>query len=302
MSLHHLLAEADAARLLATWPQEPEVLERGTTALDQVVTAESLWEHVRLGCVPADEVRVVRGDVPSITAAAFSTNGRTEGPRLVGLYENGYTIRLGNLQRVMVPLARISRGIQEETGYSNYVHAFLTPPGCQGLRHHWDQQMAVIVQLAGVKRWQLWGPVVESPMREVGESWRVWRPEFIPEWEAKGPDLEVDLRPGQALTVPRGWVHNPFVPDGVEEGSVHLTFAIRERTPYWLAEQLVAGALTGDAAFRRIIPPPSLEGVELPARLAEARGRLVEYLEGLDVAALADQVAAASRTHVEYTT
>ncbi|MEV6815655.1 hypothetical protein AB0M52_26550, partial [Micromonospora sp. NPDC051296] len=30
--------------------------------------------------------------------------------------------------------------IQEETGYSNYIHAFLTPGREQGLRHHWDQQ------------------------------------------------------------------------------------------------------------------------------------------------------------------
>jgi hypothetical protein len=62
------------------------------------------------------------------------------------------TIRLGNLQRVVPFLADTARAIQQETGYSNYLHAFLTPPRSQGLLHHWDQQMAVIVQIEGTKR------------------------------------------------------------------------------------------------------------------------------------------------------
>ncbi|MEV7655305.1 cupin domain-containing protein [Streptomyces anulatus] len=41
----------------------------------------------------------------------------------------------------------------------------MTPPGSQGLLHHQDQQMAVIVQIAGVKRWRLWHPMLPSPMR-----------------------------------------------------------------------------------------------------------------------------------------
>ncbi|MEU7018194.1 cupin domain-containing protein [Streptomyces sp. NPDC046385] len=94
--------------------------------------------------------------------------------------------------------------IQTETGHSNYVHAFLTPPGHQGLRHHWDQQMAVIVQISGTKRWQLWRPPVEGPMREYNESWRVWQEDYIPKWEAAGPDVEVDLKAGQSLLLPRG--------------------------------------------------------------------------------------------------
>lgn len=56
--------------------------------------------------------------------------------------------------------------------------------------------MAVIVQTAGSKRWQLWHPPVESPMREFSESWRVWREDYIPAWEATGPDIEIDLKAG----------------------------------------------------------------------------------------------------------
>ncbi|MGQ5640795.1 MULTISPECIES: JmjC domain-containing protein [unclassified Streptomyces] len=139
----------------------------------------------------------------------FLTNGRTDPVKLRQLWGQGYTVRFGNLQRWLPAFHRISQDIQRETGYSNYAHAFLTPGGEQGLLHHWDQQMAVIVQVAGTKTWQLWKPVIDSPMREWGESFRVWREECIPQWETAGPDLTIQLTAGQTLLLPRGWVHNP---------------------------------------------------------------------------------------------
>jgi hypothetical protein len=55
--------------------------------------------------LPPDEIAAIKAPHPSLNAKSFQANG-------------------------------------QKTSYSNYVHAFLTPPGNQGLRHHWDQQMA----------------------------------------------------------------------------------------------------------------------------------------------------------------
>jgi hypothetical protein len=81
----------------------------------------------------------------------------------------------------------------------------------------------------------------------------VWQPEFIPAWEAAGPDLTIELAAGQTLVLPRGWVHNPHALNS-DSDSIHLTFAIRERTPLWLVEQLVARAIERPE-FRRVILP-----------------------------------------------
>ncbi|WP_406348479.1 cupin domain-containing protein [Streptomyces sp. NBC_00144] len=300
MSLRLLLPEEGVSDLLHAWPTEPRVYERGKTALDEVITADFLKDYLFTGCAPAEEIAVVKSPNPSLNRGAFITGGRTDAAKLRRLHDSGHTIRLGNLQRVVPYMARVSRHIQEETGYSNYVHAFLTPPGNQGLRHHWDQQMAVIVQTAGVKRWPLWRPPVEAPMREFNESFRVWKDDYIPVWEAAGPDMEIDLEPGQSLLLPRGWVHNPHVLDS-DEPSVHLTFAIRERTSLWLAEKLVAGAIEEDR-FRRVIRPGELEGAELGRQLLGTRDALVQYLAGLDVTRVALEVRQAARTEREYTT
>ncbi|MER6525336.1 cupin domain-containing protein [Streptomyces sp. NPDC001508] len=271
---------------------------RGRTALDSIVTVRSLHEWIDTGCVPAAEVAVMKAG-PS-NREAFKTDGRTDPVKLRTLYADGHTIRLGNLQRVIPAFATMSKAIQRETGYSNYVHAFLTPAGEQGLLHHWDQQMALIAQIAGTKTWQLWKPVHEAPMREYQESFRVWQPDFIPAWEAAGPDLSIDLEAGQTLLLPRGWVHNPHVL-GHTEDSVHLTCAIRERTPLWLAEKLVARAIE-EPDFRRVIAPRDLLGPTLTDQLDETVQALRKYLDGLDPAETADLVRKAALHELEYTT
>ncbi|MFD8789329.1 JmjC domain-containing protein [Streptomyces vinaceus] len=298
MSLRLLLPEEGVNELMTTWPDEPRVYQRETDQLDHVV--KLLDAYMETGCAPASEIAVVRAPNPSLNPLVFQTNGRTDPAKLRKLYESGHTVRLGNLQRVIPLMADVSHGIQQETGYSNYIHAFITPSGEQGLRHHWDQQMAVIVQLEGVKRWQLWKPPVEAPMREFNESWRVWKQEYIPTWEAAGPDLEVHLEAGQSMLLPRGWVHNPAVLD-TNERSVHLTFAIRERTPFWIAERLVQDAIK-DPEFRRVILPEQLKDESLAHEVSAVREGMIRYFQQLDPEALAGALRAASLTELEYTT
>ncbi|MFD5654451.1 JmjC domain-containing protein [Streptomyces sp. NPDC127039] len=253
---------------------------------------------VDTGCAPPDEIAVIKAGPSNRTA--FLTNGRTDATKLSRLRDQGHTIRFGNMQRWIPTFQHISQDIQQETGYSNYMHAFLTPGGEQGLLHHWDQQMAVIVQVAGTKTWQLWEPPVDAPTREWGESFRVWREDFIPTWEAAGPDLTVELTAGQTLLLPRGWVHNPHALNH-SGPSLHLTFAIRERTPFWLAEQLLAGAIER-SDFRRVILPAELEVPALADRLSETRRALEAFLDTLDMTAAAIRVRKAAVTGLEYST
>ncbi|MET9354467.1 cupin domain-containing protein [Streptomyces sp. NPDC006617] len=298
MSLRLLLPPEGVADLLATWPDQPRVYERGRTQVDEAMSLDYFNELVDTGCAPPDEIAVIKAGPSNRTA--FLTNGRTDAAKLSRLRDQGHSIRFGNMQRWLPAFQRISQGLQRETGYSNYMHAFLTPGGGQGLLHHWDQQMAVIVQVAGAKTWQLWKPPVDSPMREWAESFRVWREDFIPTWEAAGPDLTVELTAGQTLLLPRGWVHNPHALNH-RDPSLHLTFAIRERTPLWLAEQLLAEAIE-HPEFRRVVPPAELELPVLADRLSETRRALEAFLATLDVTAAAIRVRKAAVTGLEFST
>ncbi|MGI5196908.1 JmjC domain-containing protein [Streptomyces sp. CA-288835] len=304
MSLHLLLPEDGVTELLGSWPDEPSVYERGATELDQLVTPDFFETWAFSGCTPAPEVAVMNlgGNPPrpSINPIGFMTNGRTDGAKLRRYYEQGFTIRLGNLQRVIPAIHEVSRKIQTETGYSNYLHAFLTPPGGQGLRHHWDQQMAVIVQISGTKTWELWQPKFRDPVRDHLDSTKVWDVRWQQEWIEKGPDQVYDLRAGQSMILPRGWVHNPHSLTA-DEPSVHLTFAIRERTPIWLVDQLISGVIR-DEEFRTVLLPAEIHGEALRERLRETRRDLIEYLEALDMDEKAESVRERALTELEYTT
>ncbi|GGL88499.1 JmjC domain-containing protein [Micromonospora yangpuensis] len=300
MSLHLLLPEEGVDDLLHHWPDEPRVYRRAPTDLDEMFTPEQVWTWIDLGCTPADEVAAIRAPDPAVNPRSFTgPHGRADASKLRKLHDDGHTIRIGNLQRIMPAMAQIARAVQHETGYSNYVHVFATPGQRQGLRHHWDQQMAVIAQVAGTKRWELWPPVVDAPMRSHLESWRVWRDEYLQAWLATGPQVTVDLTAGESLLLPRGWVHNPYNAD--DDTSVHLTFAIRERTPYWIAEHLIGDAID-DPAFRRVIPPGTLRGTALPDVVAGTRDALVTYLQSLVPGTVADTLRQAASTELEYTT
>ncbi|SCL22086.1 JmjC domain-containing protein [Micromonospora inyonensis] len=300
MSLKLLLPEKGVADLLDRWPDEPRVYKRTRTEVDRMFTAEQVWAWIDLNCTPADEVDAIKAPHPAINPRSFTTaRNRADAAKLHKLYDDGYTIRIGNLQRVMPFMARIARCIQAETGYSNYAHVFMTPGCNQGLRHHWDQQMAVIVQVSGTKRWELWPPVVDAPMRAHLESWRVWRDEYLQGWIAAGPERVIDLGAGDAMLLPRGWVHNPYNAD--DDPSVHLTFAIRERTPYWVAEKLVADAID-DPAFRQILLPGDLQREALPGIVSETRDALVAYLLALDPDSTAGALRLLALEELEYTT
>ncbi|PPS81153.1 JmjC domain-containing protein [Streptomyces sp. MH60] len=298
MSLRLLLPAEGVAGLLSAWADQPRVYDRRLTEDDEALSLDYFNELVDTGCAPPDEVAVIKAGPAN--RAAFLTNGRIDPVKLSALRDQGYTIRFGNLQRWLPAFHRISQDIQRETGYSNYMHAFLTPGGEQGLLHHWDQQMAVIVQVSGTKTWQLWKPPVESPMREFNESFRVWRDDFIPAWEAAGPAFTVELAAGQTLLLPRGWVHNPHALNH-SDPSLHLTFAIRERTPLWLAEQLLAEAVQ-QPEFRRVLLPGELELPTLAERLAETKQAIAAFLDTLDIPAAAARVRKAALTEQEYST
>ncbi|WP_258047324.1 hypothetical protein [Streptomyces sp. SM13] len=88
---------------------------------------------------------------------------------------------------------------------------------------------------------------------------------------------------------------------GAQVRSVHLTFAIRERTPVWVAEKHIDRANEKDA-FQRVILPGDITGERLSTQVRDVRQALVEHLAGLDVDDIARRLLRAAVSEKEYTT
>ncbi len=160
----------------------------------------------------------------------------------------------------------------------------------QGLHRTWpplidfayDVHDVFVLQVAGEKRWTIHAPVHEDPLRN--EPWQQRAEEVAAAARDNPPVIDAVLRPGDALYVPRGFLHSAKALGGV---SAHLTVGLHTLTRYHLVEDLVA--MAADRAGLRAPLPFGIDPAD-PEQLAE-------HLDAVR-AALADQLAAATAEDV----
>ncbi|GAA2424961.1 hypothetical protein GCM10010433_26120 [Streptomyces pulveraceus] len=124
---------------------------------------------------------------------------------------------------------------------------FLTPPGTRGRPVHRDDADVLAVQIRGSKRWRVYpGPPDGN-----------WRPERV-DGDPGDPLLDVVLRQGEVLHVPRGFAHAAEATGG--SASAHLSFTVREAGSAHLYAVLEALLLDGDGLPARPNDDTALTG------------------------------------------
>lgn len=290
MSLSSLLTPDGADQVVRAWPSTPQVYRREVhNVVDEQVSLALVDSYIDGDCLVPEQVAVVK-DGELIPPGHYVDNGRIMKGKLRKLFNEGHTLSLRNLQRLFPGMAALCEGIQQQLGYPIHISGYLTPPAARGLGRHWDQYTVLIAQIHGKKRWPLHEPVVQRPVGEYSHlsfPMRGFTPEELEHHESTPPKQDITLSPGDTLWVPRGWVHSPVVEGG--EPSLHLTFALKERTRLWLAEQLVAKALD-DPAFRAEVSPWVLTGSDLAGELAAVETSIAALLRGMDLSAMAQEI------------
>jgi bifunctional lysine-specific demethylase and histidyl-hydroxylase NO66 len=170
-------------------------------------------------------------------------------PRLLGEWEAGATIVLQALHVNWHPLAVFCRLLEEALGHAVQANAYYTPRGSQGFAVHHDTHDVLVLQVAGEKRWLLYEPVLELPLKHQ---------RYSPSLGEHGePSDDLVLQAGDTLYLPRGWLHQA---ETSATDSLHLTIGITAHT--WL--DAVTAALDDcedDLGFRRGVGPASDDGL-----------------------------------------
>ncbi len=196
-----------------------------------------------------------------------SFTGVADVRRVLREFGSGATIVLQGLHHLWLPLARYCRRLEAFLVHPVQANAYYTPAGSQGLPVHHDTHEVISLQVAGAKRWLVYEPVLELPLKDQRYRSALGAP--------GEPVLDVELRAGDTLYLPRGWLHQALTS---ESDSLHITVGINVRR--WVDEaRAELDAAESDVAFRRTIDddePPALPPLDAETARARARSRFVK--------------------------
>jgi lysine-specific demethylase/histidyl-hydroxylase NO66 len=178
-------------------------------------------------------------------------------------------------------LAEFCRLLEQELEHPAQANAYFTPRDAQGLPVHHDTHDVLSLQVSGEKRWLVYEPALELPLKD-----QRYKPDLGGPGE---PIHDVTLKPGDTLYLPRGWLHEAATSS---TDSLHITVGVNVYT--WLDAFKAALVECGDEVdFRRSPDGDADELVELlrgrldPDHVAMRRR---QKLVGTRRAVLADQL------------
>lgn len=297
-ALTRVVGDVDAfAR--TTWGREPLLLTGADgSGFADLLSEASVDELLSERGLRTPFLRVAK-DGSTLANAAFTAPGgvgagiadQVSDTRLTSLFAGGSTVVLQALHRVWPPILEFCQQLAADLGHPVQANAYVTPPQNQGFDDHYDVHDVFVLQVAGRKRWSIHAPVHPSPLRD--QPWTDRR-EAVREAALRAPVIDAVLEPGDALYLPRGYLHSATALGGV---TVHLTLGIHSWTRYAVAEELVALALQGlaeDEESRGSLPlGTDLAPADLDVDLLTTR--LSHVLGGIDPGVVSERLHARRR-------
>ena len=273
-SLERAISPVGVEAFLAEhWERKPLVVPRAEAGrYDDLLSERDVERLVTSTGLRTPAFRLVKAgeNISGYTAdlpwRPSSFTGVADVRRVLAEFEHGATIVLQGLHHLWLPLARYCRHLEAFLGHPVQANAYYTPAGSQGLPVHHDTHEVVTLQVAGEKRWLVYEPVLELPLKDQRYRSALGEP--------AEPLLDVTARAGDTLYLPRGWLHQALTTDA---DSLHITVGVNVRR--WVDEaRAELDAAEQDVAFRRTIDagdPPELPTLDAETARARARERFV---------------------------
>lgn len=280
----------DVARFVTEfWSQRPHLHPRvGEDDFNDLLSLEHVDHILSTMSLRAPAFRLVRGGT-TLASSSYTRAGTVGGRTVTDLvdvgrtyehFHRGATIVLQGLHRYWEPVTRFCRGLELTLTHPVQANAYVTPPVASGLRVHHDTHDVFALQTYGRKQWVTYAPVVTQPLGS--QRWSS-------EEDAPGePELDVELKPGDCLYLPRGIPHAART---IAAASVHLTVGVRSYTWHDVFRELAEHAKS-EVTFREALPAGFAH--DLPVFRAEVVGRLKEmaaWVADADADALAERMA-----------
>lgn len=202
---------------------------------------------------------------PASYADLFGHTPRVRSKDLTDHLRRGATLSFDAIDEVHEPLTRLAQAFEAFFRGGTKINIYAGWRALHGLDLHRDNQEIFILQLAGRKRWLLYGFSIDAVDRSTLATTSV---------PPSGAEFDEVLQPGDLLYMPRGCYH---VAVPMNEPTLHLTLGVKNPRGmdllHWMVERLSATAV---AARDLPILAPDAE------RLGYADALRHALLDGLD--------------------
>ncbi|HYE00716.1 MAG TPA: cupin domain-containing protein [Alphaproteobacteria bacterium] len=252
--------------------------------LSDLLNMNAIWSAASLNLV------IDRQPVPAeqFCAPAVDRDGRSAlrpvAERVGALLRQGATLVANDIDSLTPALKSVARLLEEGIGGKAQANLYCSRRERQAFHSHFDFHDVFAVHVEGEKTWNVYERRVEHPINHPQFHWTRERHEA-----ERGPVMmQVPMKPGDLLYLPRGWYHDALA---TTDGCIHIAFGLT--TPIGLdAVTALFDELVADHAFRR--PPPRA----LQEGDAAAAGPWLDGLAERVAAALRSPAAAARIAHM----
>jgi hypothetical protein len=172
---------------------------------------------------------------------------QVDSAKVLAQLSSGATVVLQGLHRLWPPLIDFVRDVVDDLGHPVQANAYITPPGNRGFDFHYDVHDVFVLQVSGTKRWVVHEPVHPHPLPT--QPWTQYR-DRIADRVTGDAVIDTVLTEGDALYLPRGWVH---AAQALDTTSIHLTIGVSATTGLDVARAVI-DQLSHDEAFRAPLP------------------------------------------------
>jgi ribosomal protein L16 Arg81 hydroxylase len=163
---------------------------------------------------------------------------------------------------------------------------YLTPPGAQGFRVHFDTHDVLVMQVSGAKSWRVWDDI-PFPLPSRATPW-------ANKESPAGVPHALTLNPGGALYLPRGVMHEAAAQTG-DAPSLHITLGFLEASIADILRELLEILEAENPSLRASIPSWRLAE---PHGTAAIAARLAPALAALSSEAAQERLALAAMDRI----
>lgn len=176
-------------------------------------------------------------------------------------FAEGCSIVLQAFHRTFIPLTRFVQHLEKYFNFPLQTNIYLTPASARGFNAHFDNHDVFLLQVYGSKIWKVYDSPVYLPTKPFDKK----------KWVATAPIIDVELKAGDTLYMPRGYVHEGLT---TNSASMHITLGLLTYKWIDMLRLLLAGA-DEIKQCRETLPLAEIGSDEFREKLAGVFGEIL---------------------------